>query len=177
MAKKKKNLSGVSGRRVKEKILEALRKFDFVMLAYMVTVVISVLVGRCGDYDLGSANLHGFALCFLLIPAYLILELLSLINYFGGFNWSCAGWEAELLGVCDILLGIAVWIYVRTSGKKRELSFVRAAKMFVLIVVLWGVFQLGCTAALWLWQNGGFSSFNRHLLKKALAQTVEDSVK
>lgn len=177
MAKKKKNLTGISGRRVKEKILDALRKFDYVMIAYMVTVIVAVLVGRSGDYDLGSANLHGFALCFLLIPAYLILELLSLINYFGEFNWSCAGWEAELLGVCDLLLGIAVWTFVRISGKTKGISFIRAAKMFVLIVVLWGVFQLGCTAALWLWQNGGFSSFNRHLLKKAPAQMVENTVK
>ena len=177
MAKKKKNLTVLTGRRVKEKILDALRKFDLVMIAYMVTIIAAVLVGRCGDYDLGRANLNGFALCFLLIPAYLILELLSLINYIGGFNWSCAGWEAELLGICDLLLGVAVWIFVRISGKNRGISFIRAAKMFVLIVVLWGVFQLGCTAALWLWQNGGFSSFNRHLLKKSPVQTVENTVK
>ena len=177
MAKKKKNLSGVSGRRSKEKIIDALRKFDLVMIAFVVTVVAAIFIGRSGDYDLGSANLHGFALCFLLIPAYLILEVLSLINYFGGFNWSCAGWEAELLGVCDLLLGTAVWIYVRMRGNLKGLGFIKTARMFVLIVVLWGVFQLGCSAALWLWQNGGFSSFNRHLLKKAPVQTVENSVK
>ena len=176
MAKKKKNLIGITGRRVKEKILDALRKFDLVMIAYMVVVIVAVLVGRSGDYDLGRANLNGFALCFLLIPAYLILELLSLINYFGGFNWSCAGWEAELLGICDLLLGIVVWTYVRISGKIRGISFIRSAKMFVLIVVLWGVFQLGCTAALWLWQNGGFSSFNRHLLNKTPVQNTEKPV-
>ena len=177
MAKKKKNTSGVSGRRAKEKVIDALRKFDWVMAAFMLTVIVAVLVGRSGEYDLGQANLHGFALCFLLIPAYLILELLSLINYFGGFNWSCAGWEAELLGVCDLLLGAAVWIFVRMRGAVRGLGFIKAARMFVLIVVLWGVFQLACTGALWLWQNGGFSSFNRHLLNKTPAVPAEKAVK
>jgi hypothetical protein len=39
------------------------------------------------------------------------------------------------------------------------------------------VFQLLCTGALWLWQNGGFSSFNRHLLNKQPAVQVEKAVK
>jgi hypothetical protein len=68
-------------------------------------------------------------------------------------------------------------MFVRFRGKIKGISFIRAAKMFVLIVVLWGVFQLGCTAALWLWQNGGFSSFNRHLLNKQPAVQVEKAVK
>ncbi len=177
MAKKKKNISGVSGRRAKEKVIDALRKFDWTMAAFMLTVILSVLVGRSGEYDLGQANLHGFALCFLLIPAYLILELLSLINYFGNFNWSCAGWEAELLGICDLLLGAVVWLFVRLRGAQRGPGFIKAARMFVLITVLWGVFQLLCTGALWLWQNGGFSSFNRHLLNKQPAVQVEKAVK
>ena len=173
MAKKKKNIAGASGRRVKEKILDALRKFDLIMIAYMLTVLVCVVVGRTGDYDLGKANLHGFALCFLLVPAYLILEVLSLINCVGQFNWSCAGWEAELLGICDILLGVAVWIYIRISGSKRGVSFIKAARAFVIIVVLWGVFQLCCSGALWLWKHGGFSSFNRHLLKSPQTEHVE----
>lgn len=169
MAKKKKNLIGIPVRRVKEKTRVALRNFDLAMFGYFLITILCVLVGRSGDYDLGGATLNGFALVFLLIPAYLILELLSLINWIGAFNWNFSGIEAELLGGCDILLGIAVWIYVRWQGRERGVSFVSAARTFILIFTFWGVFQLGCCGALWLWRNGGFSSFNRHLDKKAVA--------
>ena len=167
MAKKKKNLIGLPVRRVKEKIRVALRKFDFAMIGYVLVVIAAVLVGRIGEYDLGSANWHGFALTFLLVPAYLILELLSLINCIGSFNWDFAGSEAELLGICDLLLGGVVWMIVRLRGSGKGVSYINAARTFVLIIVFWGVFQLGCCAALWLWRNGGFSSFNRHLENKS----------
>ena len=169
MAKKKKNLIGLPVRRVKEKIRVALRKFDLAMLGYFLVVIAAVLVGRSGDYDLGSANLHGFALTFLLVPAYLILELLSLINCVGGFNWNFSGFEAELLGICDLLLGGVVWLLVRMRGSSKGVSYINAARTFVLIIVGWGVFQLCCCGALWLWRNGGFSSFNRHLATKSAA--------
>ena len=148
MAKKKKSPGVPSVRRSKEKVRIALRNFDCIMLVYALVVVVSVLVGRSGDYDLGNPNLHGFALCFLLIPAYLILELLSLINFIGGLNWSCAGWEAELLGICDLLLGFGVWLYVRLRGFMRGMSFIRAVQMFAVIVTAWGAFQLTCCGAL-----------------------------
>ena len=167
MAKKKKNIIGLPVRRVKEKTRVALRNFDLAMLAFIAVTSISVLVGRSGDYELGVANLHGFALFFLLVPAYLILELLSLIGCLGGFSWNFSGYEAELLGICDLALGVVVWCFIRWRGAVKGLSYVNAARTFVLIVTFWGVFQLGCSGALWLWQNGGFSSFNRHLLKKA----------
>lgn len=172
MAKKKKNLIGLPVRRVKEKIRAALRKFDFAMLAYFLVVILAVIVGRSGDYDLGSSNLHGFALTFLLVPAYLILELLSLVNCLGGFNWNFSGFEAELLGICDLLLGVVVWLIIRMRGRDKGVSYINAARTFVLIIVFWGVFQLGCSAALWMWRNGGFSSFNRHLgVKNAVVET------
>lgn len=166
MAKKKKNFIGIPVRRIKEKTRISLRNFDLAMLGYLLVVIACVLVGRMGEYDLGSSSVHGFALVFLLIPAYLMLEVLSLINCLGGFNWDFSGLEAEVLGGCDILLSIAIWIYVRWQGRERGVSFVSAARTFVLIFMFWGVFQLGCCGALWLWRNGGFSSFNRHLLNK-----------
>lgn len=169
MAKKKKNLIGIPVRRIKEKNRIALRKFDLMMFFYVLTVVAAVLVGRSGEYDLRSANLHGFALTYLLVPAYLILELLSIVNCIGNFNWNFAGVEAELLGICDLLLGLTVWLWIRICGNSKGTAFINAAKTFVLIFVLWGSFQLGCCGALWLWKHGGFSSFNRHLLNKTPA--------
>ena len=167
MAKKKKNPVGViSGRRLKEKMRLSVRDFDLAMAAYVVVIVVSTLVGRCGDYDLGSANLHGFALWFLLIPAYLILEVLSLVNYIGNFNWNCNGFEAELLGICNLVMAIGTWCYVRLRAGRWSVQTVRNIRMFVLILLFWGVFQLGCSAALWMWRHGGFSSFNRHLIVK-----------
>ena len=164
MAKKKKNFIGIPVRRIKEKTRISLRNFDLAMLGYLLVVIACVLVGRMGEYDLGSSSVHGFALVFLLIPAYLMLEVLSIINCLGGFNWDFSGLEAEVLGGCNILLSIAIWIYVRWQGRERGVPFVSAARTFVLIFMFWGVFQLGCCGALWLWRNGGFSSFNRHLL-------------
>ena len=173
MAKKKKNLAVVPGRRIKEKMRVSMRGFDLAMLAYVVVILASTLVGRCGDYDLGSANLHGFALWFLLIPAYLILEVLSLVNYVGNFNWDCTGFEAEILGICNLAMALSGWLYVRLRGSRWSVQTVRNIRMFVLIMVFWGVFQLGCSAVLWMWQHGGFSSFNRHLAtKKAGTVTV-----
>ena len=166
MAKKKKNPIGISGRRLKEKMRLSVRAFDWAMAAYVVVVVASTLVGRCGDYDLGSANLHGFALWFLLIPAYLLLEVLSFVNYIGNFNWDCTGFEAELLGICNLVMAIGTWCYVRMRAGRWSVQTVRNIRMFVLILVFWGVFQLGCSAVLWMWRHGGFSSFNRHLTVK-----------
>ena len=173
MAKKKKKFIGLPVRRVKEKIRVSLRNFDLAMLGYILVVIACVLVGRSGEYDLGSSSLHGFALVFLLIPAYLMLEVLSLISCAGGFNWNFSGLEAEILGGCDLLLALGVWIFVRLQGRNRGVPFISAARTFVLIFTFWGVFQLGCCGALWLWRNGGFSSFNRHLLKES--RTIEST--
>lgn len=163
MAKKKKNTVNINPRRMKEKMRFSMRDFDLSMLAYCVIVILCTLVGRCGDYDLGSANLHGFALWFLLIPAYLILEVLSLINYIGNFNWNCTGLEAEVLGVCNFAMALILWFWVRLRAKFWSVQTLKNIRTFVLLLVFWGMFQLGCCMVLWTWQNGGFSSFNRHL--------------
>lgn len=166
MAKKKKNLLNASSRRSREKFTGVMRSFNWMMLLYFLLVVICVLVGRSGEYELGEANVHGFALWFLLIPAYFFLGVMSVVNCLGNFNWNCDGWEAELLGICDMLLGIVLWIIVRLRGCRWGVQTVRNIRTFVLIVCIWGMFQLGCGSIMWLWKRGGFATFHRHLDKK-----------
>ena len=75
LKKKKSPAMAVSSRRLKEKLNDAMRGLDLLMAGLVVVIIVCVLIGRCGEYELGKDNNYGFALWFLLIPAYLILEL------------------------------------------------------------------------------------------------------
>jgi len=162
MAKKKKNNAPVLSRRGREKMRGVCRQFDWIMLVYIALVVIAVTIGRLEPYELGKPSISGFAVWFLMLPAYLPLLLLGAADAVFGFDLNFAGREALLYGICDTVLAAAVWGWVRLYGVRRGIAFVRSAKLFVLIFVYWGIFQLGCSAAVWLWRSGDFAPLHVH---------------
>jgi hypothetical protein len=148
MAKKLNKFSrSIAPGRGGEKFRRAGKLFDRAVIFYMVLVVAAVLVGMRGEYDLSSPGNSGFAVNFLMLPAYLPLLLIDGIACcFGHSILPKVGQEVFAFGVCDILLALCSWGGVRlAAARNQRVSILRTGRIFVLIMVVWGVFQLGCS--------------------------------
>ncbi len=144
--------------RQEEKLRREWKSFSVAAVVYIALVVVSAWIGSIGEYDLAGDTINGFALWFLLLPAYLPLAVISFFRWCLEINIDYSGKEAYLLGICDVALMLVVWTMISIiSFKMRRPSFLQTAKHFVRILIFWGVFQLGCCAARGLWENGGFA--------------------
>ena len=148
MAKKlKKFVSGTPGRRSGEKFRRAALQFDKAVIACILVVVVSVVVAMGGDFTLRSQGGCGFALNFLWLPACLPLLLADGIAscFGGGIQTGCVHY-IYLLGICDLVLVTAFWGGVRfAASRKQSANILKTARVFVLIIVIWGIFQLFCS--------------------------------
>ena len=158
MAKKLKKFSRDlnASRRGGEKMRRAVKQFNREMIIYIILVIIAVfcsMVGS-GEYDLSSPNANGFSLIYLLLPAYLPLLIIGTICSIAGMPLTAVpGQEAVLLGVCDILLALNAWWIIRfIAAKKQSASLLRSARVFALIMICWGIFQIFCSVVDYLWQ-------------------------
>ena len=168
MAKKIKKFSSdiSSPRRNSEKFLRAGRFFDRTMIAYALLVVLSAVIGSFGEYGLNQPSANGFAICFLLLPAFLPLMLIGGIGaLFGCPGQVIPGQEVWILGICDLLLALNVWWIIRLiSWRKQSTSMLRTAKNFVLVLVVWGAFQLVCSTLHIAWKHSGFTDLFQNSL-------------
>ena len=162
MVKSSQNMNlSASVRSERKRLRWASKRFTVAMLAYLMLVLISAVIGSIGEYNLSGRSIHGFALWFLLFPAYLPLEFLGGICWFFEKKLNFAGHEALLLCVCDVVLAIVIWLTVKIiAAMKKSVEWLNNARFFVLIFVFWGIFQLLCCAATALWQYGGFTSLH-----------------
>ena len=147
MAKKiKKFSSDPTPRRSGEKLRRATRQFDRMIVMYILTVIISVFIGSQGEFSLSQPGYNGFAISFLLLPAY--LPLLIIGGIFSCFGIACGNnlCGVYLLGGCDLALAILAWLIMRIAAKRKQSTgILKTAKVFVLIMVVWGIFQIGCS--------------------------------
>lgn len=147
--------------RQEEKLRREWKSFSGAVAVYIVVVAAATFIGAAGQYDLAGDSINGFALWFLLLPAYLPLAVISFFRWCFDWNIALAGREAYLLGICNAVQIILVWVVITAvSFKKRRPSVLHTTKHFVRILVFWGIFQLGCCAARGLWENGGFASLH-----------------
>lgn len=169
MAKKiKKFPADISSRRGSaEKMRRAVSAFNRAVIAYLVMVVCAVFFGKLGEYNLGDPTVNGFPLCFLLLPAYLPLMVIGWGGLLIGAPVAVIpGEEAVLLGLCDIFLAFNVWWIVRlVAARRQSIVMLRTARVFVMIMVIWGIFQIGCSATLLLWRHSGFTMLHTHLYR------------
>ena len=154
MAKKKKSVIPVT-RRNREKIKLACRQFDRCIIIYLILVALCVLAVWNGSYQLAKPDADGFIWWFLLVPSYLPLWLVSLFKVITGVNFVFDGNEALSLGLCDVFMAIMVHLFVRFWGSRRGPFFIRDARVFLLIFIFWGVFQLVCWGVWQVWSMGG----------------------
>ena len=148
MAKKLKKLAagGTIGRRSVEKFRRAVRSFDKAIIYYILLVIAAALVSVNGNISLRSTCAHGFAVNFLWLPAALPLLLADgIAACFNGAIPMDGSHHIYLLGICDIVLAAAVWCAVRFLAiRKQSARILRNARIFVMIIVIWGIFQICC---------------------------------
>ena len=149
-----------SPRRGGEKMRRAARGFNRAIICYMLLVAAAVVCGMNGNYDLSNPSLNGFAICFLLLPAYLPLFILGTLGAaFGVPITDACGHEVILLGICDLLLAFSVWWMIRiAAARKQSASLLKNSRTFVLIMVYWGIFQLACCMIQLLWLKSGLNA-------------------
>ena len=175
MAKKIKKFSRNinSPRRGGEKFNRAMRQFTIAVILYIVLVLIAMVIGgNAGEYDLSKPSFGGFAVIFLLFPAYLPLMIAGgIAGILGGGVYADCGGETLLLGGCDIFIAVNVWWIIRLAAlKKQSTSFLRSARIFVLIMVYWGIFQIGCSLFFLAWQKSSFNAFHLHCASQGSVQ-------
>lgn len=173
MAKKLKKIAKnpSSPRRSSEKMRRHVRQFNRAVLLYIVVVAAAVFAASAGKFDLGNSTSGGFAYNFLLLPASLPLIIVGGISSLTGNSFAIAhGYEAYYFGMIDIFLIVNVWWIIRlTAFKRQSAAFLRTTRVFVLIMVCWGVFQLTCGALHWAWKNSARNIHKAPVIHSATA--------
>lgn len=157
MAKRLKKMAKdpASPRRSREKMRRHIRQFNKIVLAYIVLVVLAAIAASNSRFDMASPSSGGFAYNFLLLPAALpgiIVNLAS--SLFGCSITVTPGYEAWYFCACDLFMIVNLWWIMRLIAFKRQSAAVlRTAKVFIMIIVCWGIFQLTCGAFHWAWKK------------------------
>lgn len=165
--KKKKAVSPFASFSEKQRFY--IRRFDLATVLLVALIVLSAAVTWGCKYELGKPDPAGFIIWFLLFLAYLPLEIFGFVSWMTGFSQAgvdafLSGNEALVLGACDLVVAIAFWAVVRFGLLRRYgLGALRICTIFVLIVAFWGVFQLGCSGAVIIWNRGGLAPLHQHL--------------
>ncbi|MDD3886571.1 MAG: hypothetical protein PHI35_06850 [Victivallaceae bacterium] len=141
------------------------RRFDLIVLALGGLVAVAAFFCKGNPVDLTGAGAYGFAHWFLLFPAYLPLEVIEFFNWCFKLDHTAvmrfifAGDQGLALGAIDLAMLAVVWAAIRFAGVRRfgerilEPSF-----NFVLIVFLWGCFQMACVWWVTVWPHDGAQS-------------------
>lgn len=163
MARKNRFLSARRGK-VDERLFRSWKEFSWSVIRYILLVIVVVLVGRIGEYDLSRESANGFALWYLLLPAYLPLWIIGFFAWI--FHLNAAAWfegrEAFMLGGIDIVMAMIVWLSITVAAARTRRSVVpHTACNFMRILIYWGVFQLACGAIVGLWAHGGLEFLHR----------------
>ena len=148
-------------------------RFDLFSLGLGAVILIAMLIARTCSCGLNAAGAGGFALWFLLFLSYIPLTLLSFLDWWisGDLFQLISEWlhgdKVLLLGIFNLLTLFSVWLCVRIlAAKKYGENLLRIAGHFILIFFVWGCFQLSCSLAVKVCQNGGFSGFHSGLKEK-----------
>ena len=172
MARKNNFFPPASRSRQDEKLLRAWKEFSRAILGYAILVVIAVCIGRMGAYDLSRGSANGFALWFLLFPAYLPLWGAGVCAMAFNFDLNAwfAGREAIILGGIDAAMAVVIWLVITMiSFRKRRAVIPHTARNFVRMLIFWGLFQLICGAMLGLWEHCGLSGLHRETQSEVTA--------
>lgn len=177
MADKKKNY--LLSRRRRERFERLTFRFDLLSVGLAVVILLATAVSAGRPYELGLPYAHGFALWFLLLLSYIPLEVIGLFNWVLGIQDNAfmrfLVLEHQALGMGLFNLGMlaVVWGLVRFwLGRRYGLAFLRTVGTFLLILLVWGAFQLLCFAAVTIWGHGGFSPLHHHLRRPAEPEKV-----
>lgn len=156
--------------RHRERHKRLLQAFSLSCLALAGLFLLATLVCLRQNYELGENNPHGFALWFLLLCAYLPLELVGLCTWLTGTADSTLirlvvnHHQALSLGLINMFTTLVFWAAIRFWGaRKFGLPLLEAMYHIVLILCGWGCFQLLCLGLCLTWSKGGLSPLHEHL--------------
>lgn len=148
--------------RIQEKLRREWKRLTLTVVVYIVLVVVSAWIGSRGEYNLAGDSINGFALWFLLLPGYLAVGALGAICWCFGIVLPWCGNEAWLLGICDIVQILLIYVLVSLLAfARKKVSSLEMFRHFIRILVFWGLFQLACCAVRGVWSYGGISGLHR----------------
>ncbi len=167
-------------RRGEQRLMKTNLYFDLTVGGLALVIILCMIVCHGQPYELGEKNSAGFPLWFLLSLAYLPLEAMGIVNWCIGAQDSALmrflvedPHQALGLGIFNLSLLLLVWGAIRFYfGRRYGSPFLKTSGNFVLVFFVWGVFQLGCMAAVEIWDHGGFSPLHRHLNREAEPEKV-----
>lgn len=177
MSEKKKRY--VLSRRRRERLERLTLRFDLISAGLAVVIILAAAVSAGRPYELGLPYAHGFALWFPLLLAYIPLEVIGLFNWLFGvqenafMQFLVQDHQALGMGLFNLVMLGIVWALVRFwLGRRYGFSFLRTTGTFLLILLVWGCFQLFCFVAVTIWSHGGFTPLHHHLRRPAEPEKV-----
>ncbi len=177
MSEKKK--SYLLSRRRRERMERLMFRLDLISAGLALVIILATVISMGRPYELGLPCAHGFTLWFLLLLSYIPLEVVGLFNWVFGIQdnvfmrFLVLEHQALGMGLFNLGMVAVVWILVRFwLGRRYGLAFLRTAGSFLLILLVWGAFQLLCFAAVTVWGHGGFSPLHHHLRRPAEPEKV-----
>lgn len=146
MANKTKKLRSPQGSRNREKNRRICIKFDKMCLALALTAIISAALVWNRSYDLSTTGADGFPALFLLVLAFVPIEIFEAVCHFLEMPEAAAKCSLPWVpGFASVFSVVAVWVTVRfVMLKRRGINAVKIATTLVKIFLIWGIFQLFC---------------------------------
>ena len=163
--KKIRNIEKTPNSRSREKARRICRKLDRAALLLVGLIGLSVLLLGNRHYDLGTTASSGFPALFLLVLAYLPLELFELLATLSSGHpvEVASGWpETLMLGSLAVLTIAVIWAAVRFYCAPRfNFYYVQNVTHIFYLLIIWGIFQLICFLAAVSWNQGSVSPLLR----------------
>ena len=146
MANKTKKLRLPQGSRNREKNRRICIKFDKQCLALALTAAVSAVLIWNRSYDLASTGAEGFPALFLLVLAFVPIEVFEAVCHFLEMPEAAAKCSLPWVpGFAALFSVVAVWAAVRfIMFKRKGINAVKIAMSLVKIFLVWGIFQLFC---------------------------------
>lgn len=178
MAKKLKKNGMAQGSRNREKIRRICVRFDKVCMLLALAAIIAAALVWNRPYDLATTGAEGFPALFLLVLAFVPIEIFEAVCYFLEMPEAAAVCrQAWVPGGASLFTVAAIWGIVRFPVLKRKgASGVKIATVLVKITLFWGVFQLLCFIAASAFDEKEADSVRVHLKHevKSAGQPVRD---
>lgn len=146
MANKTKKLRLPQGSRNREKNRRICIRFDKECLALALTAMIAAALVWNRSYDLSTTGADGIPALFLLVLAFVPIEIFEAVCRFLELPEVAAGCRQPWVpGFAALFTVTTVWTTTRfILLKRRGINAVKIATMLVKIFLFWGVFQLFC---------------------------------
>lgn len=158
--KNKKRLS----RRAQERRSRLLKKFDLVMLGIGLNIVIAGFICLCGDTSLKAGGAASFSYWCLMVYSYIPMGVVAAVKSICSEPFVSGVYASNLLAAVGFIWFLLLWLSVRTIACiTNRMNILHVAFRIATVLLIWGWFQVICSAVVFTWRDSGFGTYHTTL--------------